>query len=123
MLRNALISLAIFALFGGVAQAQIPTLTLGASASVHLVPPGTIKADGKRISLTVVVVDSDGSLAADARFRGSSAKLGRFDPDCSATRPGIYSCSYTAPERVATGESIRIKARLPSGTNVVLPVA
>ena len=34
----------------------------GASASVHLVPPGQVKADGKRISLTVVVVDSTASL-------------------------------------------------------------
>jgi adhesin/invasin len=85
---------------------------------VHLVDPGVVTADGKRISLTVVVVDSDGSLAEDARFRGSAAKVGRFDPSCASTHPGIYSCEYTAPDRVASNEQIRIKVKLPSGVSL-----
>jgi len=91
---------------------------LGASASVNLVSPGVVKADGKRISLTVVVVDSDGSLASEARFRGSAAKIGRFDPGCTSTHPGIYSCGYTAPDRVASGEQLRLKVKLPSGVSL-----
>jgi len=77
-----------------------------------------VTADGSRVSLTIVVVDSDGSLASGARFRGSAAKIGRFDPGCASKTPGVYSCNYTAPERVASGEELRLKVKLPSGTSL-----
>ena len=61
-----------WAAWQSVAAAQrASTITLGASADAQLVPPGPIKADGSRIQLTVVVIDSTGSLASEARFRGS----------------------------------------------------
>jgi len=116
MFRSQLLSLALVLLLPTSVLAQGATLTLGASASVNLVDPGPITADGKRINLTVVVVDSDGSLAEGARFRGSGAKLGRLDSSCSPSSPGVYVCSYTTPERVASGEELRFKVKLPSGT-------
>jgi hypothetical protein len=118
MLRSRLLLLAFALLLPSSVLAQAPTLTLGASASVNLVSPGPVRTDGKRISLTIVVVDSDGSLAAGARFRGSAAKIGRFDPSCSSSHPGIYTCAYTAPDRVASGELLRLKVKLPSGVSL-----
>ncbi|MEE2828095.1 MAG: Ig-like domain-containing protein [Myxococcota bacterium] len=97
------------------AAQKASTITLGASADAQLVPPGPIKADGTRIQLTVVVVDSTGSLASEARFRGSSAKIGRLDSNCSSDQPGIYQCWYTTPERSDAKESLRLKVKLPSG--------
>lgn len=120
MIRHSLVSLAValFLLPSSASAVEPPTLTLGAAATVQLVPPGPVTADGKRVNLTVVVVGSNGMLASGARFRGSSAKNGRFDPDCSSVRPGVYSCGYTAPERVATGEMIRLKVKLPGNVSM-----
>ena len=120
MLRTALALLALSLVLpiAPAAAQGVPTLTLGSSASVHLIPPGEIKADGKRISLLVLVTDESGALASGVRFRGSAASTGRLDQDCPQVGPGLYSCGYVTPDRYVSGATVNLKARLPSNANV-----
>ncbi len=97
---------------------QVPTLTLGSAASIHLIPPGEIGADGKKISLTVLVTDESGGLANGVRFRGTGASAGRIDQDCPQVGPGLYSCGYVTPDRAVTGAEFRFRARLESGNEI-----
>jgi hypothetical protein len=120
MLRRTipLLALVLLTLPAGTASAQaVPTLTLGASASVSLIPPGEIQADGKRISLNLLVADESGRLANGVKFRGSGVSSGRLDGECAQAGPGLYSCTYTTPEGTGNGSAeLRIKAKLESGT-------
>lgn len=120
MLRFSLATLALtFLLPIAPAAAQgVPTLTLGSSASVHLIPPGEIMADGKKISLLVLVTDENGALASGVRFRGSAASAGRLDQDCPQVGPGLYNCGYVTPDRYVAGATVNLKARLPSNANI-----
>lgn len=118
MIRRFLLPLALLLLTAAPATGQVPTLQLGAAGSVSLVPPGAIKSDGARVSLTLVVADTGGKLANGVRFKGSSASVGRFDSECSQVGPGTYNCAYTAPEGGAHNAELKIKARLESGTNL-----
>lgn len=97
---------------------QVPTLTLGSAASIHLIPPGEVGADGKKISLTVLVTDESGGLASNVRFRGTGASAGRIDQDCPQVGPGLYSCGYVTPDRAVTGAEFRFRARLESGNEI-----
>jgi len=97
----------------------VPTLTLGTNATVNLLPPGELVADGKRLSLTILVTDENGGLANGVKFRGSGASIGRLDSDCPQIGAGLYNCSYTTPERRPKGKAeLRLRARLPSGSSV-----
>ena len=122
MLRRSicLLALVLLTLSAAPAFAQaVPTLTLGAAASVDLVPPGEILADGKRISLNLIVADQDGHLANGVKFRGSSVSAGRLDGECGQVGPGLYSCSYTTPDGPGKGSAeLRVKAKLESGTSL-----
>ncbi len=97
---------------------EVPTLTLGSASSIHLVPPGEIAADGKKISLTVLVTDENGGLAKGVRFRGTSSSAGRIDQDCPAVGPGLYSCGFVTPDRAVTAAELRFRARLESGSEI-----
>ena len=122
MLRRSICLLALVLLTVSAAPAfaqPVPTLTLGASASVNLVPPGEILADGKRIHLHLLVADTDGTLASGVKFRGSGASAGRLDSECSQIGPGLYDCGYTTPEGPGKGSAeLKVKARLESGTSL-----
>lgn len=121
MLRRSLLLLALALLaLPSMAHAQaVPTLTLGASAAVSLVPPGEILADGKRISLNLVVTDENGRLANGVRFRGSGISAGRLDGECSQVGPGLYTCAYTTPEGAGNGTAeLKLRAKLESGTSL-----
>ena len=119
MLSRSLPLLFVALLATPAAAQSIPTLTLGASATVNLVPPGEIAADGKPISLTVLVTDENGDLANGVNFRGSSATAGRLDPDCPQVGPGLYRCGFSPPEGAGKGSSeLRIRVRLASGTEL-----
>ncbi len=116
--HQTLICLAL-SFFAAPATAQVPTLTLGTNATVNLIPPGPVTADGKRISLTVLVTDETGSLSDGAKFRGSGASAGRLDTECGQVGRGLYNCSYTTPDKVSKGKvSLRLRARLASGSTV-----
>jgi hypothetical protein len=97
---------------------QVPTLMLGSAATIHLIPPGEVGADGKKISLTVLVTDETGGLANGVRFRGTAASAGRIDQDCPQVGPGLYNCGYITPTRASTGEELRFRARLASGSEI-----
>jgi len=116
-LALAVLSLLLLPVAPAAAQ-QVPTLTLGSSAAIHLIPPGEIGADGKKISLLVLVTDETGGLASGVRFRGTSATAGRLDQDCSQVGPGLYDCPYVTPDRAATGAELRFRARLASGNEI-----
>jgi hypothetical protein len=121
MLRRtlALLAFALLVLPGLPAGAQnIPTLTLGSAATINLIPPGDITADGKRISLTVLVTDENGALANGARFRGSASSVGRLDQDCPQVGPGLYNCGYVTPDRAVPSAELKFKARLANGNNL-----
>lgn len=121
MLRRtfALVAFILLALPAFQAGAQgVPTLTLGSAATINLLPPGPITADGKRISLTVLVTDETGALANGARFRGSASSVGRLDQDCPQVGPGLYTCGYVTPEKVVPSAELRLSARLASGTEL-----
>lgn len=98
----------------------VPTLTLGASAAVHVVPPGKITADGKRISLTLVVSDERGALADNVSFKGTGVTQGRLDAsECKQVGRGTYTCPFTTPEDAGLGTAdLKIKARLTTGSMV-----
>ncbi|HCP44685.1 MAG TPA: hypothetical protein DIU15_01425 [Deltaproteobacteria bacterium] len=103
----------------GAGAQGVPTLTLGTNATVNLLPPGKLVADGKRLSLTILVTDENGGLANGVKFRGSGASIGRLDSDCPQVGAGLYNCSYTTPERRPKGKAeLRLRARLPSGSSV-----
>ena len=125
MLRRSFPLLILALCTATVAHAQsVPTLTLGASATVSLVPPGQIQADGKPISLLLVVTDEGGKLANEVKFRGSATNVGRLDAECPQVGPGLYSCAYTAPETVGSGKlDFKVKAKLPSGTSLAASYA
>lgn len=105
---------------GAILAADVPVLTLGAAAAVHVVPPGKITADGKRISLTLVVSDERGSLADNVSFKGTAVTQGRLDAsECKQVARGTYSCPFTTPEESGLGTAdLKIKARLTSGSMV-----
>jgi len=128
MLRRTLALLAFILLALPALQAgaqNIPTLTLGSAATINLVPPGPITADGKRISLMVLVTDEAGGLANGVRFRGSTSSAGRLDQDCPQVGQGLYNCGYVTPDRAVASANLNFKARLPSGANLeaTFPVA
>ncbi len=118
MIRRFLLPLALLMLLAAPASGQVPTLQLGAAGGISLVPPGAIKSDGSRVSLTVVVSDTGGALANGVRFKGSGASIGRLDSDCQQVGPGLYNCAYTTPEGGSHAAEVKIKARLESGTNL-----
>jgi hypothetical protein len=121
MIRRSicLFALILLALPATATAQSVPTLTLGASASVTLIPPGEIQADGKRISLNIIVADENGQLANGVKFRGSAVTAGRLDGECSQVGPGLYSCAYTTPEGTGKGNAeLKIKAKLASGTSL-----
>lgn len=118
MIRRFLLPLALLLLMAAPASGQVPTLQLGAAGGISLVPPGAIKSDGARVSLTIVVSDTGGALANGVRFKGSGATVGRLDSDCQQVGPGLYSCAYTPPEGGSHAADVKIKARLESGTNL-----
>ncbi len=122
MIRRSipLLMLVLLTLSAAPAFAQaVPTLTLGASASVSLIPPGEIQADGKRISLNLLVADENGRLANGVKFRGSGVSAGRLDGECSQVGPGLYACAYTTPEGTGDGSAeLKVKAKLESGTSL-----
>ncbi len=102
----------------------VPTLTLGGSSSVHLVPPGPITATGEKVMLTLLVTDESGELAHGVKFRGSGASAGRLDTDCPQVGPGMYNCYYSTPQRRPRGPvELRIRGRLSSGSTVESSIA
>ena len=118
MLRRSLFPLAALLLIAATAQAQVPTLQLGAAGGISLVPPGPITADGNRVSLTLVVSDAGGVLANGVRFKGTATSAGRIDSDCRQVGPGLYDCAYTTPEGGAQMADLRVRAKLESGTEL-----
>ena len=118
-MHRILLAAFLIALAGPAAAQGIPTLTLGTSSSVSLVPPGKITADGKRISLVFVVADEKGTLADGVKWKGSSATLGRFDGECSQVARGTYSCPYVTPEEAGIGTAdLKVKAKLATGSTL-----
>ena len=97
----------------------VPTITLGGSANVHLIPPGKITANGEKVMLTFMVTDESGGLAHGVKFRGSGASAGRLDTDCPQVGQGMYNCYYSTPLRKPrAGVVLRIRGRLSSGSTV-----
>lgn len=118
MLRRALPFLLLALLAAAPASSQVPTLQLGAAGGISIVPPGPIRSDGSKVSLTFVVSETGGKLSNGVRFKGSASSVGRFDADCSQVGPGTYNCGYTAPEGGSHTANIKIKARLASGSEL-----
>ena len=58
----------------------VPTITLGGTANVHLIPPGKITANGEKVMLTIMVTDERGALAHGVKFRGTGASAGTSCP-------------------------------------------
>ncbi len=117
---GSLLALLVIALSAGLGVAQgVPTLTLGGSATIHLLPPGEISANGEKVTLTLLVTDESGALAHGAKFRGSFASAGRLDTDCPQVGAGMYNCTYSTPERRPRSQpALKIRARLTSGSTV-----
>ena len=120
LLGSGLIALLISMSGASTSTAQgVPTITLGGSANVHLLPPGQIKANGDKIMLTFMITDESGALAHGVKFRGSGASAGRLDTDCPQVGAGMYNCYYSTPQRKPRGAAdIRIRGRLSSGSTV-----
>ena len=97
----------------------VHTLTLGASSSVYLVPPGVIAANGDKVMLTLLITDETGEMAHGVKFRGSGVSAGRLDTDCPQVGPGMYNCYYSTPQRKPrAGAELRVRGRLSSGSTV-----
>jgi hypothetical protein len=69
----------------------------GRPVLVELIPPGPITTDGSDQVLTFVVTDTTGKLAEEAKFRGSTVDFGKLT-DWVRTAPGVFSCTFTAPD-------------------------
>ncbi len=97
----------------------VPTLTIGGSANVHMLPPGPISANGEKVMLTFMITDESGALAHGVKFRGSGASAGRLDTDCPQVGAGMYNCYYSTPQRKPRGGGeLRIRGRMSSGSTV-----
>lgn len=118
MFRRALPFVLLALLLAAPASSQVPTLQLGAAGGISILPPGPITSDGSRVTLTLVVSETGGKLSNGVRFKGSSASAGRFDSECSQVGPGIYSCGYTTPEGGTREASLKVRARLQSGSEL-----
>jgi len=94
------------------AWAQGATISLGRPIEVDLVPPGVITANGLPQTLTFVVTDEYGALAAEARFRGTSVDAGRLT-EWTQLSPGVFTCIYTPPENSQVrAVKLRVKVKV-----------
>jgi len=88
------------------------TISLGRPIEVDLVPPGEITADGTSQTLTLVVTDEYGALAAEAKFRGTSVDAGRLT-EWTQVGAGVFTVVYTPPENSQIRQvRLRVKVKV-----------